>query len=297
MSRLRRALSGLTALAVAVVVGAGAAHAQNQRSIYASVLDKGGGPVGSLMASDFIVREDGIQREVLRAVKADDPLQIAVLVDTSQAAERYVSDIRRALKGFVQEMAGRHEIALIGFGERPTVLAEYTSDPERLDAGIGRLFARSGSGAYALDAIVEASRGLRLREGARHVIVLITTEGPEFSNRFHEQVLDELRTSATLQSFVLTRRGGAGLDDGRRQRELTVAKGTILTGGRREHLLTSMALPDRLRSLANELSNQYRVDYAAPAALIPPEEVEVNVKRADLTVRAPRVPRITRTGS
>ena len=297
MSRLRRALSGLTALAVTTVVGVGAAHAQTERSIYASVLDKGGGPVGALTASDFLVREDGVQREVLRAVKASDPLQIAVLVDTSQAAERYVADIRRGLRGFVEEMAGRHEIALIGFGERPTVLADYTSDPGRLEAGIGRLFARTGSGAYALDAIVEASRGLRLREGARHVIVVITTEGPEFSNRFHEQVLDELRTSATLQSFVITRRGGAGLDDGRRQRELTLAKGTTLTGGRREHLLSSMALADRLRDLANELNNQYRVDYAAPSALIPPEEVEVAMKSADLTVRAPRVPRITRTKS
>lgn len=296
MARLRRVLSGLAVLAVATVAGAGAAHAQGERSIYASVLDKEGGPVGTLQATDFIVREDGVQREVLRAVKADDPLQIAVLVDTSQAAERYVADIRRALKRFVQEMDGRHEIALIGFGERPTVLAEYTSDPERLEAGIGKLFARTGSGAYALDAIVEASRGLRLREGARRVIVLITTEGPEFSNRFHEQVLDDLRTSATLHSFVITRRGGAGLDDGRRQRELTLAKGTTLTGGRREHLLSSMALRDRLAALANELNNQYRVDYAAPTALIPPEEVEVAVKRADLTVRAPRVPRITRTG-
>ncbi len=297
MSLSRRVLSRLAVLAFASAAAATPAHAQTERSIYASVLDNSGGPVATLTGSDFIVREDGVQREVLRAVKADDPLQIAVLIDTSQAAERHVSDIRKALREFVQEMGGRHEIALIGFGERPTVLAEYTSDPARLEAGIGRLFARRGSGAYALDAIVEASRGLRNREGARHVIVLITTEGPEFSNRFHEQVLDELRTSAILQSFVLTRRGGAGLDDARRQRELTLAKGTALTGGRREHLLSSMALPDRLRHLANELKNQYRVDYAAPSALIPPEEVDVDVKRADLTVRAPRVPRIVRTGT
>ena len=289
MTLLRNILAGLAATAALLAVAPVTAHAQTERSVYASVLDKAGGPVGALTATDFKVREDGVDREVLRAVKADDPIQIAVLVDTSQAAERYVADIRKALRGFVQEMAGRDEMALIGFGERPTVLANYTSDPEKLEAGIGRLFAQRGSGAYALDAIVDASRSLRGREGARRVIVLITTEGPEFSNRYHEQVLDELRKSATLQSFVLTRRVGVALDDARRERELTLAQGTLDTGGRREHLLTSMALADRLRDLANELKNQYRIDYARPSMLIPPEKIEVSVKREGLTVRAPRL--------
>jgi len=297
MSLSIRVPAGLAVLAIAGAVATTAAQAQTERSIYASVLDKAGDPVRALTPDDFTVREDGVEREVLRAVRADEPLQIAVLVDTSQAAGRSMSDVRKALKSFVQEMSGRHELALIGFGERPTVLAEYTRDPERLEAGIGRLFARRGSGAYALDAIVEASRGLRTREGARRVIVLITTEGPEFSNRYHEQVLDELRPSATLHSFVLTRSGPSALDDARRQRELTLAEGSVATGGRREHLLSSMALEDRLRDLAVELKNQYRVDYSRPAALIPPEEIDVDVKRAGLTVRAPRVPGTVRTGS
>jgi VWFA-related protein len=288
-----------TLAAVALIAGpAATARAQAQRSVYASVLDKAGAPVPSLAAGDFVVREDGVQREVLRAVRADEPLQIAVLVDTSQAVERYIPDIRRALKGFFDEMAGGgHEFALIGFGERPTILTNYTRDRAQLEEGIGRLFARPGTGAYALDAIVDASRALRLREGARRAIVLITTEGPEFSNRYHESVLEELRPSATLQAFVITRSRGIPRDQERRERELTIAEGAADTGGRREHLLTSMALPDRLRDLAIELKNQYRVDYAMPSALVPPEELEVGVTRAGLTVRAPRVLPAVRAGT
>jgi Ca-activated chloride channel family protein len=297
MTRLRTTLAGLAAAAAISAVAPATAYAQTERSVYASVLDKAGGSVGALTANDFTVREDGVDREVLRAVKADDPIQIAVLVDTSQAVERYVSDIRKALRSFVQEMSGRDEMALIGFGERPTVLTNFTSDPEKLEAGIGKLFARRGSGAYALDALVDASRSLRGREGSRRVIVLITTEGPEFSNRYHEQVLDELRKSATLQSFVLTRRVGAALDDARREREMTLAEGALDTGGRREHLLTSMALEDRLTDLANELNNQYRIDYSRPSMLIPPSKIDVGVKRAGVTVRAPRVTTNARTGT
>jgi Ca-activated chloride channel family protein len=297
MTLSRNTLAGLAAVAAVAAAVPVAARAQTERSVYASVLDKAGGPVSALTAGDFTVREDGVEREVLRAARTDEPLQIVILVDTSQAVERYVSDIRKSLKAFVQDMSGRDEIAMIGFGERPTVLTDYTADPERLNAAIGKIFARRGTGAYALDAIVDASRSLRRREGARHVIVLITTEGPEFSNRYHEQVLDELRKSATLQSFVLTRRVGVALDDQRREREMTLAKGTIDTGGRREHLLTSMALEDRLHDLATELKNQYRIDYSRPSMLIPPEKIDVAVKRDGLTVRAPRIAAPARTGT
>lgn len=296
MSLARRVVFSVTVAAL-LAAPASVAHAQAERSVYASVLDKAGAPVQSLTASDFVVHEDGAPREVLRATRAEDPLQVAVLVDTSQAVYPYVQDIRRALRAFFTELSGDHEFALIGFGERPTTLVKFTRDRGQLEAGIGRLFARPGTGAYALDAIVDASRSLRLREGARHVIVLITTEGPEFSNRYHENVLDELRPSATLQSFVITRARSVPRDDARRQREITIAEGAVDTGGRREHLLTSMALEDRLRDLAVELKNQYRVDYARPAALVPPEEIRVGVRRADLTVRAPRVPAPVRTGS
>lgn len=296
MSLFTRGLSGITVLAV-VVAAPGLSAAQAERSIYASVLDKDGTPVSALTARDFLVREDGVEREVLRALPADEPLQIAVLVDTSQAVERHVTDVRRALKGFFREMAGRHELALVGFGERPTVLTQYTTDLGRLEAGVGMLFARQGSGAYALDAIVDASRALRGREGARHAIVVITTEGPEFSERYHQNVLDELGASATLHSFTLVRRR-VSLDEGRRQREITLSEGASETGGRREHLLTSMALEDRLHGLAVELNNQYRVDYSRPAGLIPPEEIDVDVRQSGLTVRAPRrVPPAARTGA
>ena len=56
------------------------------------------------------------------------------------------------------------DIALFEFGERPTRLVDYTRDSSRLETAVDRLFARSGSGAYALDAIVDVSRDFRLRD-------------------------------------------------------------------------------------------------------------------------------------
>ena len=185
---------------------------------------------------------------------ASKPLRIAVLADTSQAMEPHINDIRRALRDFFREMNGNADISLYEFGERPARLVDYTRDPVVFEAGIGRLFARRGSGSYVLDAIVETSHDLQLREGARSAIVVISGQGPEFSNRYHQTVLEDLRASnATLHSIVLTRPRVSILRDDVRERELTLTKGAKETGGRREDLFTSMTLGKTLTDLAREL--------------------------------------------
>jgi Ca-activated chloride channel family protein len=261
-----------------------------ERSVYARVLDRAGAPVTNLAATDFTVREDGVEREVLRVAPATDPLRIAVLVDTSQAIRPHVNDIRAAVRGFIAQMHSNHELALYEFGERPHLLVDYTTDPARLEAGVGRLFARPGAGAHVLDAIIEVSRDLKKREGPRTAIVVITGEGPEFSERYHMTVLDDLHEAgATLHSLVLERRRRPHLSTAARERELTLAKGATMTGGRQEYLLTSMALASQLRELATELKNEYQVVYSRPTALIVPEKINVDVTRTGLIVRAPRV--------
>jgi VWFA-related protein len=260
-------------------------------TIYAGVVDQIGTPVPGLSTSDFVVRENGMIREVLRVSPATDPLQVAVLIDNSEAMRADVIDLRQGLRGFVRELDGRHEIALIGVGGPPTVLVDYTRDPKRLDAAIGRLFARPGSGSYLLSAIIDTSRGLRKRKTARRVMVVIATQGPEFSELSYQTVLDYIREiGAPLHSFVLLREGVSPTDPAAQEVELTLAVGTKMTGGRREDLLTANSMTPRLQSLATELNNQYQIVYARPKTLLPPKTIDVRVKRPDLTVRAPRIP-------
>jgi len=305
----RRLLIPLLAAVSGILVSSPAWSQSSERIVYASVLDRSGRPVTDLAARDFTVRENNIEREVLRVSPATEPFDIAVLVDTSQEAESFIADFRRGLREFFQAMANRQEIALIGFGERPTVLVDYTRDTRRLEAGIGRIFAQTGSGAYLMEGIIETSRAFRTRASLRRAVVVITSESQEFSNRDSREVLDELRQSGVvLEAFVVagntvvSRAAEAGAtrqdltaraaiaDQASRERSIAVTEGPRLTGGRREDLVTSMVLGTRLRDLADELSNQYRLIYARPAALIPPTSIEVRSTRPELRVRATRIP-------
>jgi hypothetical protein len=275
-------------VAVGVVVSCVLLHPQpaaaqaREHAIYASVLDDKGNPVEGLNAAGFVVREDDVTREVLRVVPADEPMQIALIVDNSAAAESMITQLRQALARFITTMTeplpggGRNELAIITIASRPTIAANYTSDRKTLLDAANRIFADTSSAAYLLDALVETSQGLQRRGAMRPVMISITTEGRDFSSRRREQALDALDRAGGIFDAIIVGPSATDLTDEGRDRSIVLGQGTIENGGHRDILLTSMSLPDRLGKLADELSHQYKVVYSRPETLIPPDEITIS---------------------
>ena len=259
------------------------------REVYVSVVDGNGKPVAGLTAADFTVREDNVAREVLKAGPATELLTIALTVDDSQSSRSYIQYYRDGLKGFVRRLDGKAEIALSTFGDRPTSVVDYTQSTVQLEKGITSIFSRTGSGAYLLEAVSELSRGIERRESPRKAIVALLVEnGPEFSTLFYQNVLDSLKRSGATLHVLAIGPPSDSLNEEQRNRNIVVAEGTSLTGGRRDQILAESAIGDRLVQLADELTNQYVVSYSRPETLIPPEKLEVSVSKSGLTVRAPK---------
>jgi hypothetical protein len=263
-----------------------AAQAQ-QRALYVTALDKSGKSVPDLQPSDVIVNEDDVTREILRVAPATEPMQIAILVDNSAEAERFIRDYREALPAFVatltadEQVTGKHEIALITLADRPTILTDYTSDPGRIQKAIGRVFHSSGSAVYFLDGVIETSQGITKRNNPRPVIVAIITESRDLSSRHFRQVLDPLRVAGAALHIVTVGTPRNMEDD----RNMVLDMGPKQSGGSLSTILAGTALTGRLKQLANEITHQYRVTYARPNRLIPPEKITVTSKRGDLVLR------------
>jgi VWFA-related protein len=283
------AVSALAPLVLAATLDAQAPSLQKEvktREVYVSAVDRRGAPVADLGPADFTVREDGAVREVLAARPADDPLQVAVLIDDSQAAMDATTYLREGLTAFLERLHGKGEVGLITTGERPTVLAPYSSETEELKQRVNRIFPRSGTGAYLGDAIMEASRALAKRQARRAVILAITFEGIDYSNRYHQQVLDELKKSGVALHVIAVGTPAESTSDEMRSRNLVIAEGTARTGGRRDQVLALSGLPDKLKQAADELTHQYVLSYNRPVTLIPPTKIEVGTTRRNVTVRA-----------
>lgn len=293
----RPALVLSLAASAVLVAGVAAAPLQQKaasartRDLHVSVVGRDDAPVTGLKPDDFVVREDGVLREVLKAERATAPLQVMLLVDDSAAMDPAISELRLGLNAFVDTLQGKGEIGLVTIGERPTSVAELTSNLDAIRKGVSRIFARPGSGAYFLEGLSDVARGLQRREATRPVIVAVMSEGVEFSNLDSTSVLNRLLASrATLHVLALGTPSDSMADE-IRNRNIVVADGTQWTGGRRDQVLAANGLPERLRRLAAEITNQYLVTYGVPDALIPPERIDVSVKREGATTRAhTRVP-------
>lgn len=258
-----------------------------ERDLFVSVVDAKGDPVPGLAPADFVVRENKVAREVLRARRATDPLDLAVLVDNSQPSSDHIMDLRRGLDPFLKRMGELGHVAVLTVGDRPTIVQDYTREAPALKKAVGRLFAAPGSGATVLEAISEVTKGLAKRDAERAAILVIWLGGPEFSNASHLEILEQVKQSGASLN-VLTLGGGAPPDMGTsegRHRESLFDRGTRETGGRRQNVLSSMGLTDALGKFATDFENQYRVTYARPETLLPPDTIEVTVKNPVLLAR------------
>jgi VWFA-related protein len=279
-------------LATAVCLGAGhwlaAAGAQapsRERTMFVSAVTDKGEPVEGLGPEAFVITEDGRRREVLRVSKATEPLDIALLVDNSQAAAPAITFLRESLAKFVATMAPASRIAVITLADRPTISTDYTSDPKRLADAVGRIFSMNQAGATLLDGVYETSQGLRKRDTPRAVIVPVVTDGVEFTNRFSKDVSRMLVDARVALHLVTIGQFYHSEEHSIRERSFMIDEAPRVSGGQRITMLTPTGLDPALARLARELSSQYKVVYGRPESLIPPEKIEVSSGKAGVTMR------------
>jgi hypothetical protein len=283
-----RMLAGGVAFALLLASHSSLDAAQaRERVLYVNAFDaETHKPVPDLGPRDFVVREDGVAREVLRVERATTPMPVALLVDNTQAATSAIADIRRAVTAFLSGIDGVGPVALLTFADRPTIVVDYTTSQKDLQAGVGRLFATPGSGATLLDAVRDAARGLAKRESDRAAVVVLTTEYTEFSNLHYTQVLEALSGSgAQMHAVVLVNTRSSLLNEEARNRAAVLDRGPRESGGVRLDILASSAFESQLRDLAGILRSQYRVIYGRPDSLIPPERLEVEAAKPGIEMR------------
>lgn len=274
-------------LVVAGSVVPAAGQTRPQTLLVTAVEKSGGEPVDALTTGDVIVREDGVAREILKVTRATDPVLLVLIVDNSQAARRAMQDMRLALTTFVESFAGPNELAVIGIADRPTVLSSPTTSKAQLMRAVERVFAQPGAGAYLLEAVLEQAAAIRKREPGRAAIIAITSQGAEFSDRPPQVVMEAIGSSgATFHVIELQDTDQAPpLNQGVRDRNVVLDRGTSETGGERQIVLANLSLRDALQKVGRIATTQHEVVYGRPDTLIPPRRVAVSSSKPSLEVR------------
>ena len=276
--RRMRLVGALTAALVATSLLAGVSAQQRIRQavifdmvrLSAVVTDEDGLYVSGLDPADFQVFEDGVEQQIQIFNAPDSPITFAVLVDGSVSIASRLPTVRLSVRELLRNLGARDFVQMVQFNERVSVLEDFSTRRDALEAAIDSFSAAGGTA--VLNAVYRGLREIEARareerdESRRRAIVLLS-DGVDSSSLISEDVvLSEARRSrASVYSVGLGQNLSLRLTAGARG-----ARGTALleelgrtTGGRVIVPAASEDLQAAFAQVADELRHQYGLAYVS----------------------------------
>jgi Ca-activated chloride channel family protein len=244
------------------------------------VLQENGMPVTGLELENFTVYEDEEEVSVEGfGTTADLPLSLAIAVDTSGSMIEDFPKVRRAVRGFTDELLEPGDQAvLIRFSWDAKVQVNWTDNIKALVGDLDTVTPEGGTSLH--DAVVRSLEQFRGRRGRQALVLL--TDGEDTTSRTDWKVAE--RFAHTMRIPVFSIGLGVGkLDFSSRK----ILKGLAAeTGGEAFFPKQVEELPAVYARIAELLRSQYLLWYPSPSDK-PPEafrKIEVTVNRPDVVV-------------
>jgi hypothetical protein len=255
------------------------------RTVQVVLTDDKGRPLEGVVREEVAVLEDGVARDIVKVEADDRPLAVAILVDSSQElGSIYRLYLVDAVAGFVKNLPQGARYTLWTTGDRPRKILDLSDDKGAAAAALKRVIPQGGN--TLLDAMAEASKELKKREGERTALVAITGRTTDFSNRDRYRAVADTEKNADAFYFLGFDEGGASFEM-RSNYDYVMDQLINKRGGRAEHPISAMAAPTLLPKLAADLAGAYRVSYATlPEVKV--RKIEVQIARPGTRVRVER---------
>jgi hypothetical protein len=242
--------------------------AQSTYSIRAVVSDAKGAPVRDLLAGDVSLAEDRATLQVTSFEKDDRPVQMALLIDSSQpVASAYRLQFIAAAKALIASLPETTRLSVWTTGDRPVKviddlkLGEYGASRD-IASRLGRVAPVGGN--TILDALVEAAEDLRKKEGDRRVVVFLSGMGPGFANNHRQALVDRvMKTDVEVAGVLISEKGDPSGGGELSEEDYDFVFGALTNGtaGRLERTLSAMGASAALQRVAADLRWTYRLSY------------------------------------
>jgi len=141
--------------------------------VNASVTDRNGRAIAGMRSADFVVYEDGSERNITNVTPATEPFNLILLLDVSGSVEERIDFIRKAARDFLNTVSPQDRISIITFRDDIHVLSGFTTDRQLLSKKLDEMDAGGATALYDALAysLVETLRPLR---GERTAIVILS---------------------------------------------------------------------------------------------------------------------------
>ncbi len=173
-------------------------------SVPVIVSDRDGRYLTGLRAEDFTLSQNGTEQKIEYFGAADEPLAIAILIDTSESAREVLDEIKAAGKAFISLLKPADRAMVITFDREIQVLSPLTHDREPLRQAITSAKPQE-LGTALRDAVFLAVKEHFAHFRGRKAIILLT-DGKDLSSRISRaDLLHELQEADTLVYPIMFR--------------------------------------------------------------------------------------------
>ena len=222
--------------------------------------------VTDLEAADFEIFEDGVRQDVAFFSKVQQPIALAVLLDTSASMESRLETAQEAAIGFVRRMRTGDVMEVVDFDSQVNILQPFTGDVAALERAIRQATVNGSTSLY--NAIYIALKNLqkvrsRVDTELRREAIIVLSDGDDTSSLVaYEEVLDLAKRSETVIYAIGLRHS----DQSRREfkeAEFVLRQLSQQTGGRVFYPTAVSELPKIYDQIAQELASQYSIGYTS----------------------------------
>ena len=233
----------------------------NLVNVLVSVLDEHNRPAPNLPVEAFQVFEEGVQQKIdVFEQETKQPLDIALMIDTSLSAHKEIVFERDAAASFIKQVLRPDDsLSVFAFDESVTQVSKFSADVASLQAAVHKI--TDGAGTSIYDAVLLGSRALNSRPNDRRRVIIMVTDGGETTSRtdFESARKAALRAGILLYTVIVR---PVKNENGRNTAgEHALQTITETTGGAMFYPESMEELPIIFDRIDAELRTQYRLAY------------------------------------
>lgn len=167
-------------------------------SVPVAVSDREGRYIPNLKKSDFSIFEDGVEREVEIFGTDDEPVSVALLLDTSGSTKETLQKIKDAAGDFIDLLNPKDKCLVATFDADVNILNDLTGDRKTLKNSLNKIQTAEREGTVMFRAVEQiASKSFDQIPG-RKVIVLLS-DGKDFGSSVTKaELLGQLEESDVM---------------------------------------------------------------------------------------------------
>ena len=237
-------------------------------SVPVSVSDREGHYINGLKKDDFTLFEDGKEQKITFFATYDEPLNVALLLDTSVSTKDTLEKIKDAAKDFVELLNPTDKCLIATFDARVNLLNSFTSSKETLNYSLDKLQTATQDGTVIYNAVEQTiQKSFNNVEGRKAIVLL--SDGKDLGSSVTRAKLLNLLEESEVLIYTVFYKTGAG------DNKLVVASdGTV-----KEIKVDKKPVPLKKPKKKN---SDYTVAIPAQVGLPTEEELKLLERKADL---------------